>query len=247
MIAGKIVGALVGFKLGGPLGALLGVLIGHWIDRKLRKPRRPDARAQAAAQRSAERQRVFTASVVNLAAKLAKIDGPVVREEVDAFKASFNILPGQSTAIGALYDEAKRDAADYERHARRLAEAFGDRPQLLADVLEALHRIALADGRLHPAERAFLERVGAIFGCEARPFAEQAADMADGDPYIALGVARAAPMSEIKAAWRRLTREHHPDTLMAQGMPQEYIDLATKKMAAINAAYDRIRAERGPD
>jgi DnaJ like chaperone protein len=46
-------------------------------------------------------------------------------------------------------------------------------------------------------------------------------------------------------AWRRLIRETHPDKLIAKGLPQEFVDLATEKMARINAAYDRIVRERG--
>jgi len=32
---------------------------------------------------------------------------------------------------------------------------------------------------------------------------------------------------------------------MAQGLPQEFIDLANEKMAAINAAYDNVKKSRG--
>ena len=32
---------------------------------------------------------------------------------------------------------------------------------------------------------------------------------------------------------------------MAKGMPAEFIEIATRKMASINAAYDHIRNERG--
>ena len=36
----------------------------------------------------------------------------------------------------------------------------------------------------------------------------------------------------------------HRYRLIAQGMPQEFVDLATQKLALVNAAYDRIRRER---
>ena len=107
-------------------------------------------------------------------------------------------------------------------------------------------RIALVDGRLTPPERQFLERVATIFGLVGRVFSEQAGQPAAApDAYAVLGVARNAATADIKAAWRRLTREHHPDTLMAKGVPPEYVDMATKKMASINAAWDRICRERG--
>ena len=62
---------------------------------------------------------------------------------------------------------------------------------------------------------------------------------------MTLGLQPSASMSEVKAAWRKLTREHHPDTLIAKGVPPDYVQLATRKMAEINAAYDKIRQERG--
>lgn len=244
MIWGKIIAALIGFKLGGPLGALVGLIIGHWIDRALSG--KGSAERKRARAGRLEQQRLFTVAVVSLAAKLAKVDGVVAREEVDAFKAQFHIPPSQAAAIGKLYDEAKRDPSDYESHARVLADMFQQAPLLLVGILQALNNIAIADGRLHPAEKEFLDRVAQIFGLSPQAFSEErTATPPETDPYAVLGVARDAPMAEIKAAWRRLTREHHPDTLMAKGMPQDMIDMATKTMASINAAYDRIRAERG--
>ena len=50
--------------------------------------------------------------------------------------------------------------------------------------------------------------------------------------------------SEVKRAYRRLIVENHPDKLIAQGLPQEFIDLANEKMGAINSAYDMIKKER---
>jgi DnaJ like chaperone protein len=222
-----------------------GVVAGHWVDlRLLAKRKRKRSGAIPTKADAAERQRIFSTSVVNLAAKLAKIDGAVVREEVDAFKAEFTIPPAQRAGIAALYDEAKRDANDYEIHAQRLAQTFAREPSVLGDILDSLHRIALADGPLKPEEKVFLKRVSALFGFAEHPFAERFAEVVESDPYAVLGVARGAPFSEIKAAWRRLTREHHPDTLMAKGVPEDHIEFATKKMASINAAYDRIRNER---
>ena len=39
-------------------------------------------------------------------------------------------------------------------------------------------------------------------------------------------------------------REHHPDRLVAKGMPEEMVERANRTLAAINAAYDRIAKER---
>ena len=44
--------------------------------------------------------------------------------------------------------------------------------------------------------------------------------------------------------YRKLMVENHPDKLVSRGLPQEMIDIATRKIAALNEAYDEIRKER---
>ena len=66
-----------------------------------------------------------------------------------------------------------------------------------------------------------------------------------GDPYVVMGVAFDAGDDEVKATYRMLVRENHPDKLIARGVPEEFIRLATDKLAVINAAYDKIEQERG--
>ncbi len=66
------------------------------------------------------------------------------------------------------------------------------------------------------------------------------------DPHSVLGLEPGATQAQIKAAWRRLAREHHPD--LAAGNPAE-ARRATRRMAEINAAYERLRGDgrRGPN
>ena len=61
------------------------------------------------------------------------------------------------------------------------------------------------------------------------------------DPYELLGVPANATTEVIREAYRQRCRENHPDRLQALGLSKEYIDLATRRMAAINAAYDHLR------
>ncbi len=241
MILGKIIGVIVGFKFGLLPGAVIGLILGHLVDRWAT---RGGLRKMGGLNPWARRQQLFTECVIALSAKLAKVDGLVTRVEVDAFKTEFHIAPAQMRAVGIQYDKAKQTADGYEDYARRLGVAFADAPVLLAGVLDALRRIALADGAIHPAETEFLTKVAAAFGLTGAR-ASAATGSGEDDPYTILGVARTSSSDEIKTAWRELVRQHHPDTLMAKGLPKEYVDLATRKMASINAAYDRIRAERG--
>ncbi len=241
MFLGKIIGALVGFRFGLLPGAVIGLLLGHMVDRWLV---RGGLRALSGWAPWARRQQVFTECAIVLSAKLAKVDGPVTRAEVDAFKTEFKIRPEQMRAVGRLFDHAKKTADGYESYARRLGEAFSDAPVLLSGVFDALRRIALADGPIQPAETAFLSSVAAAFHL-AGAAASATAGNGEDDPYAVLGVSPSAATEDIKLAWRELVRQHHPNSLMAKGLPKDYVDLATRKMAAINAAWDRIRSERG--
>jgi DnaJ like chaperone protein len=65
------------------------------------------------------------------------------------------------------------------------------------------------------------------------------------EPCLLLGVPSDAPISDIKAAYRRRVREHHPDILIGQGMPAEAVRVATDKMATITQAYERLKEQRG--
>ena len=108
--------------------------------------------------------------------------------------------------------------------------------------------IAKADGGYHPREKAFLERVAQIFGFDEASFRRIEATFTGTeqvDPYQVLGAERSISDADLKARYRKLVRENHPDALTAQGMPKEFVDLANEKLAAINAAYDSIRKERG--
>jgi DnaJ like chaperone protein len=236
-IWGKIIGGAAGFALGGPLGALLGTVAGHAVDKMRAGPVTND-----------QRQMAFSVAVIVLAAKMAKADGVVTRDEIDTFKRIFRVPPHEAANVGRLFDQAKQDVAGYEPYARQVAGLFADSPWVLEELLDGLFLIAKADGVIHPAELEFLRNVAHIFGFEAatfeRIYASQAEQRGDS-PYEVLGVPRVASDDDIKKTYRNLAREHHPDLLMAQGLPQEFIDVANDKLAAINNAYGQIRRERG--
>ncbi|MCH7631266.1 MAG: DnaJ domain-containing protein [Proteobacteria bacterium] len=106
----------------------------------------------------------------------------------------------------------------------------------------------MADGVYHSAEDAYLKNVARIFGFSETEFehikAQHTGDAAE-DPYNILGVGTDVSDAELKRIYRTLIKEHHPDRLIAKGMPEEFIAIANEKLAAINTAYDRIAKERG--
>lgn len=250
-IWGKLAGASTGFVLGGPLGALLGGLAGHLYDR-MQAGR--EGGAPQVEDRRELRELAFAAGLVALAAKLAKADGVVTRDEIAAFRQAFAITPEEARTIAKLYNEAKRSPHGFEAYAQQLAEVLDHDPALLEELLDGLFAVAAVDGRLHEAEERYLREVARIFGftpwefeairARWRASLHPAADE-EPDPYEVLGVSREASDEEIKRAWRRLVREHHPDRLVAQGMPEEMVKQANDRLAAINAAYEKIARERG--
>lgn len=265
---GKILGGAAGLMIGGPIGALLGAAAGHAYDAlaesgavdeaagtaggATRRPWWLDAAARELPEHerpSATRQIAFTIGVIALGAKLAKVDGVVSRREVAAFRSFFEVPPEEVDNVGRFFDLAKRDARGFEPYARQLAGLFPDHPAVLEDVLTGLFLIALADGgeALDDARLAYLRAVAAIFGLDETRFrrvASIAGARLGDDPYALLEVDPGATDEEVKAAHRRLARRHHPDRMVALGMPSEAVALANRRLAAINAAHDRVRAER---
>ena len=243
-IWGKVVGGVAGFAFGGPLGAILGAVAGHAVDR-MKAAEGVGLSGQGADARAV----AFTTAVIVLSAKLAKADGQVTRDEVDTFKRIFSIPPDEMAQVGRIWDQARRDAEGYEPYAAQVAEMFAGQPQVLEELLGGLFHIAKADGAVDPAELRMLRHVALIFGFGEHGFERlktiYLGSEAEADPYEVLGVSRADSDDEIKSAYRKLSRENHPDALMAQGLPQEFIDLANEKMASINAAYDKVVKARG--
>ncbi len=240
-IWGKIIGGAAGFAVGGPLGALVGAVAGHAVDR-MRADKPDDGGADHA------RETAFTIAVIALSAKMAKADGRVTRDEVDTFKRIFQVPPDEMKNVGRVFDLARKSASGYEPYARQVARMFQANPAVLEELLDALFMIARADQVMHPAEISFLREISRIFGFDEAVFERIRASHAgagSADPYAVLGVSHDAGDEKVRAAWRALIRENHPDKLIAQGMPEDFVAVATEKMAAINAAWDQICAQRG--
>ncbi len=244
-IWGKLVGGAAGFALGGPIGLLLGVAAGHFVDRMARRTSAGGPQLTADVR---TKQAAFAVALIVLCAKMAKADGQVTRDEINAFKRVFRVPESEMPELGRIFNEARREKTGFEPYAEQIMEIFPHNQQVREELLGALFHIALADGRLHEAELAYLRRVGEIFQFDQHDFERIHAShtgSTGGDPYEILGVDREASDEEIKSTYRKLVRENHPDRLVAQGMPEEMVELANEKLAAINDAYDRIEKLRG--
>ena len=245
--------------MGGPFGAMVGMAMGHAADEGVigRTAGRALPGPADLAAMLGNRETLFAISVIVLSAKLAKVDGPVKRVEIDTFKRSFRIPPENMAEVAQLFDRARDSAEGFEPFAQRLGQGFADNKAMLEDVLVALFAIARADGPVNNAELGFLKQAHLGLGLDrlawerardGRPASSAgttAATETAADAYMTLGVSRAASDDELRQAWRQLMRENHPDSLAARGVPQEFVQRASSKVAEINAAWDRIKRERG--
>ena len=246
--------------MGGPFGAVMGAAFGHAAETGMGAgggwPQFGAAQFSLGFNPMPRmlpggREQLFALAVVVLAAKVAKVDGPVRRPEIDAFKRSFRIPQEAVRDIGLLFDRARDSNEDPLRHAGQLGEAFADDPDRLEDVLSALFAIAQSDGPINIAERDLLAGICRGFGL-GRAAWERASGAAPRrsaetgeDPYTVLGLARDADPDSLRARWKQLMRENHPDSLASRGVAPELIAQASDKVARINAAWDRIKRERG--
>lgn len=257
---GKFIGGMAGFAMGGPVGALFGAALGHAADEgKLQgfsngfanfAGRAMPFDPLRIASMLGRKEQVFAVSVTVLAAKLCKCDGPVSRVEIDAFKRSFAIPEGNMADVARLFDSARASPEGFESYAVQLSQAFAGEPNILEQVLASLYQIARADGPVSAAEDAFLRHVAQLFGLGegARGRAGQGVPPPQApseDPYITLGVGPQMGVDEIRARWKQLVRENHPDRVAAGGASEAAIKQASEKVARINAAYDFLRRARG--
>lgn len=194
-----------------------------------------------------EKTVAFSIAVIGLGAKIAKADGQVTRNEVTAFREVFYIEPSEEKNAARIFNLARQDVSGFESYASTIARMFRNEPDVLVDLLEGLFHIATADGIYHPHENAFLDRVAELFGLSERQFKSirvRFVPDADPDPYAVLGVDPDAEMESIRKRWRQLVIENHPDRMLERGIPEEAIQLATRRMAAINDAWNAIKKDR---
>jgi DnaJ like chaperone protein len=243
-VLGRIIAGARELSLGGPIGTLLERAIRHlpsWSghadgEARVTDPRPTDPRRRIA----------FTIAVIALGAKMARADGVVTRDEVAAFGEVFQVSPGEEEHVRLIFDLARKSTAGFESYARQVGRLFAGDRGVLEDLLGGLFHIALADGRVCPAEDAYLREVAHHFGFDVRDYARiralhlGTALADDEDPHAILGIEPDASPDDIRAAHRRLVRDNHPDLLVSQGLPPECMALATARVARINAAHDRL-------
>lgn len=262
---GKLLGGAFGFMFGGPLGALLGGALGHQFDKGLKgmEGGGPGPGDQARVQTA-----FFTASFAVMG-HIAKADGKVSRDEItlaETVMDHMRLSPEMRKTAIRLFHEGKAEDFDLDAVLEQFRRECHRRRHLLQMFLEIQLHAAYADGSIDAAERRILDRIRERLGFSrhafehlenlvksARTFTGAGAGPGAAPPsrdrlaeaYKVLDVAEEASDAEVKKAYRRLMNQHHPDKLVAKGLPEEMIEMATEKSQEIRAAYDTVMESRG--
>ena len=172
----------------------------------------------------------------------------VSKDEITAFKEKFKIPPSEMSQVAKIFDEAKKSKFGYEKIANQVGMLFSGNQLMLEELLNNLFFIAEADGNISVSEIEVLKSISHSFNLSENDFQRifnSRLNDKESDPYKVLGANRDDSDDDIRNQWILLTKEHHPDNLIAKGMPQEFVDQANKELSAINLAYDKIKRYRG--
>ena len=270
-LIGAILGFLVGSYFGGWfIGILFGFLgsrVGAGIGRRFfRQSERNEGQSgwfSGWGNSSASTGPVFMETLFSMLGRLAAADGHVSAQEEQAFR---NIVvnelritnPGSIAMALDIYRKAAAGNTPMGVYARKAADAFRSRPQLLEMMLIIMLRVCLTGGPLHAEEDRLLREASAIFGYHTSTYESLKTRYGAGSrgtagtssssrksDYDTLGVAENAGEAEIRRAYRKKVSEYHPDKIAAKGLPSDFTELAAKKFQEIQEAWDRIRAARG--
>lgn len=280
---GKITGATLGLFSGGPFGIIIGMIAGHlldqFIERNMLGIQQQSHQGNAGSTNSdssiqLQIQQVFFRTTFRVMGRIAKADGQVSSEEIEAAQ---NIMTQMGfdgdMRLQAIqyFTEGKDVDFDLGPDLRRLKEALNHQTSLSQMFLEIQLSVAYSDGKLTLEERRILDRICRDLGISAFQFEwihsrvkaamgggwsgsqnsgsrsgrrrpSRSADLATS--YAVLGVKPDVSDKDLKKEYRRLMSQHHPDKLVAKGLPAEMMKLAKEKTQEIQTAYDKVREAR---
>ncbi len=254
---GKLVGALIGLVV---THSLWGAVIGAFICQIFDQQSTPVGTAGGAATVPS----VFFRTTFELMGHVAKSDGRVSEAEIDAARRmmrELRLAPEDVASAIACFRAGKSQAYNFEASVERLREACGLRYDLLSTFMELQISAALAGNGMPPPARLILTRVAERLGMSGLEFVRMEAAIRSrrgagsaGGPapagglsacYAELEVDQGISDQELKKAYRRQMSRHHPDKLVANGLPESMAQMAKEKTQRIQEAYEAIRTARG--
>ena len=257
-IIGKLFGGILGLVIfRNFIGAMIGAFVGHMFDLSISQARM-SARASS-----------FIEPLFAFAGALAKSDGRVSELEIRAAEALMNRLrldPDMRRMAIERFNEGKAPEFKVHLAVAELKAWTHGRRDLAFLLLDMLLDLVHAEGTLVANKLAMVRKLCWALGVSDAELAAVSAMKGYGpaysgpqgprpgqqpsrntvptaDPYVVLGITREAEAKDIKRAYRKLMSQHHPDKLGK--VPEELKHRAEARAREINAAYERIKSERG--
>ena len=260
---GKMAGGAFGFMLGGPLGALIGAALGHSFDRGLESAARALPGADGAT-RQERTQAAFFAATFGVMGHIAKADGRVSPEEIrlaSTVMDQLGLTDPLKQAAQRLFNQGRQADFPLDDVLEQLRRECRHGANIIRIFIEIQLHAAYADGEVHPAERRIIDHIAVVLQIspadlshlEAMVSTQAQWNRTGGSPtrlsvedaYTILDVSPATADAEVKRTYRRLMNQHHPDKLVAKGLPEEMMRAATERTQEIKAAYERVKESRG--
>jgi DnaJ like chaperone protein len=241
---GKLRFGTAGFLFGGPLGAIAGAALGHHlVDRDDRQTYEEEIRSVEQAQAA------YFISMFSILGKLAKVDGAINGEEiavVENFISTLRIPEQEKQFARRILNEAKDSPYSIADFAEQLYRMNSRQSTVLLSFMDLLFKLAAADGGLHQNEEAALLRIRDVFHISEQQFNNiKARYFKDTDRYYRiLNCSQQNSDQEIKASYKKLVKDFHPDTVISKGLPEEFVQFATVRFQEIQDAYENVRKER---
>jgi len=273
-IFGKIFGAFFGFMVAGVFGAIFGLFIGHMFDKGFSaRILEEHASFNSQEQTQKIFFKALFLVLGHLAKADGHVSKDEI-ELAQAIMRDMSLDDDKRQSAIDLFNKGKQADFDMYATLDEFRRActFTLRKNLLQMYLELLIHAAYADGVMHPQEQKLLETISIRLGFSIQQFnqiesmvqAQQSFSQgfhhgsqgqrsrSSAPPrqdkikqaYKVLGISESASDAEVKKAYRRQINQHHPDKLVAKGLPEEMIKLANEKSHEITAAYETLKSAR---
>ena len=251
----SVIGGAVGFMIGGPLGAMLGVAFASNFSKRRASSGFNNNFGPGNQQRV---QAAFFSGVFSVMGYISKVDGKVSKSEIILAQQVMQHMQLSEDMIKVakdLFNQGKQADFNLDEVLEQFRIETHRRTHLIRMFLEIQIQAAYADGVFDQSEHSALKNIAQKLRFplhELENLIQQFAASKSSskrtsieDAYKILGVEESLSDKEIKRAYRRLLAQHHPDKLVAKGLPEEMQKLANEKTQEIISAYESIKKHRG--
>ena len=246
----KWLGAGLGFTFGGPIGAAIGFAVGSFVDGLSIKDltqEQSEYQEYAGSRRSSANTQSgdFEMSLLVLASIVIKSDGKVDQRELDFVRSQFVGMYGKERANNAfkLFSGIIKKEVSARQVCIQIRQNMPHASRL--QLLHFLFGIAKADGFVAESEVEEIRKMAGYLYINQNDFESIKAMFYDAseNSYKILEIEKTATNAEVKSGYRKMVKKYHPDKL--QDLGEEHLKGANEKFQSIQAAYEKIKNERG--